>query len=102
MLQAVYADMAFSCAEAMLKSFQDQEDVTNIAILTKDMDMQEALIISDSPEPQIVRVEAKYSRKQKKIEIEVISVSNKGQTDKVHAKTTVVFDDYQTEKQNLH
>ena len=102
MLQAVYADMAFSCAEAILKTFQNQEDVTNTAILVNDVDMQEALIISDSPEPQIVRVEAKYSQKQKKIEIEIKSASNGGQTDKVHAKATVVFDDRQREKQNLH
>lgn len=100
MPQAVYADMAFSCAEAILKSFQSQEDVTNTAILVKEMDMQEALIINDSPEPQIVRVGAKYSRKQKKVEIEISSASN-GQTEKVHAKTTVVFDDHQREKQNL-
>ena len=100
MLQAVYADMAFSCAEAILKSFHSQAEVTNTAILLKDMDMQEALIISDGPEPQIVRVGAKYSRKQKKVEIEISSDSN-GQTEKVHAKTTVLFDDHQREKQNL-
>ena len=102
MLQAVYADMAVSCAEAILKSFQDQEDVTNTAILVKDMDMQESLIISHSPEPQIIKVEAKYSRKQKKVEIEISSASDKGQTKKVHAKATVVFDDLQREKRNLH
>ena len=100
MLQAVYADMAFSCAEAILKSFQSQAEVTNTAILLKDMDMQEALIISDGPEPQIVRVGAKYSRKQKKVEIEISSDSN-GKTEKVHARTTVLFDDHQREKQNL-
>ena len=100
MLQAVYADMAFSCAEAILKCFQSQAEVTNTAILVKDMDMQEALIISDGPEPQIVRIGAKYSRKQKKVEIEISSNSN-GQTEKVHAKTTVIFDDHQREKQNL-
>ena len=100
MLQAVYADMAFSCAEAILKSFQSQAEVANTAILLKDMDMQEALIISDGPEPQIVRVGAKYSRKQKKVEIEISSDSN-GKTEKVHAKTTVLFDDHQREKQNL-
>lgn len=102
MLQAVYADMAFSCAEAILKTFQGQEDITNTAILVNDMDMQEALIISDSTEPQIVRVEAKYSQKQKKIEIEIKSASNGGQTYKVHAKATMVFNDRQQEKQNLH
>ena len=102
MLQALYADMAFSCAEAILKTFQGQEDVTNIAILVKDIDMQEALIINDSPEPQIVRVEAKYYQKQKKVEVEIKSTGNGGQTDKLHAKTTVVFDDRQREKQNLH
>lgn len=102
MLQAVYADMAFSCAEAILKSFQDPQDMTNTAILVNDMDMQEALIINDSPEPQIVRVEAKYSRKQNNVQIEISSAGNKGQTDKVHAKATVVFGDHQREKQNLH
>ena len=43
--------MAFSCAEAILKSFEDQKDVANTVILVKDMDMQEALIINDSSEP---------------------------------------------------
>ena len=101
MLQAVYADMAFSCAKAILKTFHDEENVTNTAILVNDMDMQEALVISDSPEPQIVRIEAKYSQKQKKVEIEIKSASNGGQTYKVHAKATVVFDDRRQEKQNL-
>ncbi|KAL8738678.1 MAG: hypothetical protein Q9181_000562 [Wetmoreana brouardii] len=96
---AVYADMAFSCAESILKSFQ--EEVANTAILVKDMDMQEALIINDSSEPQIVRIEAKYSRKQKRVEIEISSAINVGQT-KVHAKVNVVFDDQQREKQHLH
>ena len=94
--------MAFSCAEAILKSFEDQKDVANTAILVKDMDMQEALIINDSPEPQIVRVQGKYSRKQKKVEIEICSASNKGQAEKVHAKATVVFGDRQGEKQDLY
>ena len=98
MLQAVYADMAYSVAEAILKSFQSKEDVAKTAILVKDMDMQEGLIISDDPDPQIIRIGAKYSRKQKKVEIEISSASN----NKVHAKATVVFDDRQREKQNLH
>lgn len=51
MLQAVYADMAFTCAEAILKTFQAKKDVNNTAILVENMDMQEALIIGDSSEP---------------------------------------------------
>lgn len=99
MLQAVYADMAFSCAESILKYFQG--DATNTAILIKDLDMQEALIINDTPEPQIVRIDAKCSWKQKKVEVEISSVDNKGQPGKVHAKTTVVFDDLHQQKQSL-
>ena len=92
--------MAFSCAESILKSLQ--EDVTNTAILVRDMDMQEALIINDSPGPQIVTIEAKYSRKQKTVEIEISSASNKEQTKKVHAKVNVALNDRQREKQNIH
>ena len=91
--------MAFSCAQSILKSLQ--ADVTNTALLVKDMDMQEALIINDSQEPQIVRIEAKYSRKQRRVEIQISSAGKEGQTNKVHAKVNVVFDDLQREKQNL-
>ena len=94
--------MAFSCGEAILKSFQGQEAVKNTAIIIKDMDMQEALIINDSPEPQIVKIKANYFRKQKKVEVDISSASNEGQTKKIHAKATVVFEDGQAEKKNLH
>lgn len=100
MLQPVYADMASSCAEAILKYFQG--DITNTAILVNHLDMQEALIINDTPEPQMVRIEANCLWKQKKVEVEISSVDNKGQTGKVHAKATVVFADRQREQQSLH
>lgn len=91
--------MVASCAKSILKYFQ--KDSTNTAILIKDMDMQEAITINDSPEPQIVRIEANCVWKQKKVQVEVSSADSKGKLRKVHAKATVVFDDHQRELQNL-
>ena len=99
MLQAVYADMAFSCAESILKCFQG--DATNTAILVNNLDMQEALIINDTPEPQMVRIEANCLWKQQKVEVEISSPDSKGQTGKVHATATVVFGDRNQEQQSL-
>ena len=84
--------MAVSCAEAILKYFK--EDLAKTAILIKDLDMQESMVINDSPEPQIMKIQGKYHRKQKKVEIVISST-------KVHATATVVFADLQQERQNL-
>lgn len=91
--------MAVSCAKSILKCFQD--DATNTAILIKDMDMQEALMIKDSSEPQIVRIEAKGDWQQKNVEVEISSAESNGKLRKVHAKATVAFDDRQRELQTL-
>lgn len=89
--------MAYSCAASIMKHFQ--EDLKKTAILVKDMDMQEALIINDNAEPQIVRIDAKYARKQKKIEIEISSAQ--GHSTKLHAKVNIVFGDRLKEVQAL-
>ena len=90
--------MAFSCAKSILECFQD--DTTKTAIVIKDMDIQEALIINDTPEPQIVRIKANCVWQQKKVEVAISSTDSKG-LHKFHAKATVVFNDYQKELQNL-
>ena len=97
-MQSAYADMAYSCAESMFKHFQ--EDPNKTAILIKDMDMQEALIINDTPEPQLIKIDAKYARKQRKVEIEISSAQ--GHITKLHAKVNIVFGDRQREIQNLN
>lgn len=91
--------MAFSCAKWILECFQG--DTTTTAILIKDMDMQEGLIINDNPEPQIVRIEANCVWQQKKVEVAISSSDSKGQK-KLHAKASVVFDDLHSEQQHLH
>lgn len=91
--------MAVSCAKSILKCYQD--DTANTAILINDMDMQEALIVSDIPEPQIVRIEANCVWHQKKVDIAISSADDKSKNRKVHAKTTVVFVDLQKEQQKL-
>ena len=91
--------MAVSCAKSILKCFQD--DTTNTAILIMNMDMQEALVINDSPEPQVVRIEANGSWQQKKVDVEISSADSKGQMRKIHATATVTFGDRQHEQQNL-
>ena len=91
--------MAISCAKSILKCYQD--DTANTAILIKDMDMQEALIVSDIPEPQLVRVEANCVWHEKKVDIAICSADHNGKNSKVHAKATVVFVDHQKEQQNL-
>lgn len=91
--------MASACAEAILKCFQG--DTTKTAILVNHLDMQEALIINDTPEPQMVRIEANCVWKEKKVEVEICSIDNKGQAGKVHAKATVVFEDRHQEQQSL-
>ena len=96
MLQSVYADMAVSSAKFILKYYQD--DTTNTAVLIKNMDMQESLTISDAADPQIIQIEANCVWKQKKVEIVIRSVDNKGQFSKVHAKSTVAFADRQQEQ----
>lgn len=96
--QSAYSDMAYSCAESILKHFQ--QDLTNTAILIKDMDMQEALIISDKSEPQVIKIDAKYDRKVSKIEVEISS--GQGTVTKLHAKVNIVFGDRQKELQALH
>lgn len=90
--------MAYSCATSILKHFN--EDANKTAILLKDMDMQEALIINDNPEPQIIKVDAKYAQKQRKVEIEISS--DQGRITKLHAKVNVVFGDRQKELGLLH
>lgn len=87
-----------SCAKSILECFQD--DTANTAIMIKDMDMQEALRINDTPEPQIVRIEANCVWQQKKVEVTISSPDGKGKST-VHATATVVFGDYQREQQNL-
>lgn len=96
----VYADMASSCAESIFKCFQG--DANNTAFLVNHLDMQEALIINDTPEPQMVRIEATCVWKQKKVDVVISSIDSKGQTGKCHAKATVVFDDRHREQQSLH
>ena len=91
---AVYADMVMSCAQSILKCLGDDAgDATTI----KNLDMQEALIINDTPEPQIVKIEAKCARKQKTVQVEISSPGTK----KVHAKATVEFVHSQQEQQKL-
>ncbi|KAG8525581.1 putative secondary metabolism biosynthetic enzyme [Bacidia gigantensis] len=91
--------MASACAESIYKHFQT--DLTDTTILVKAMDMQESLIITDGPAPQIMRIDAKYSQKSKNIEIQITSGGKDGQPTKMHAKTTVVLNDVQKEKKDL-
>lgn len=63
--------------------------------------MQEALIINDSTEPQLVRIEANCDWQQKKVEVEISSADSKGKMRKTHAKATIVFDDHQRELKTL-
>ncbi|KAL8825773.1 MAG: hypothetical protein Q9191_004205, partial [Dirinaria sp. TL-2023a] len=94
---AVYADMAVSAAKKILECFLD--DTADTTLIIKDMDMQEAMIINDSPEPQIIRIEANCIWKEKKVEVQICS--GKDQTAKFHAKATVVFADRKQEQQIL-
>ena len=96
-LQAVYADMAVSAGKKILDCFQD--DTSDTTVLIKNMDMQEAMIINDTPEPQIIRIEANCIWKEKKVEVQICS--GKDQTAKFHAKATIVFGERQREQQNL-
>lgn len=91
--------MAISCAKSILKCYV--EDTANTAVLIKDMDMQDAMIVSDSSEPQIIRIEANCDWHQKKVDVAICSADHKGPSGKVHAKATVVFVDLQKEQQNL-
>ena len=75
------------------------EDVNKTAILVQNMDMQEALTINDSPEPQNIRIDAKYAKKQRKVEIEISSAQ--GKTTKLHAKVDVVFEDRHKQIESL-
>ena len=59
--------------------------------------MQESLIIKDTPEPQIIKIEAKGSRRQNKIQVEISTPSTK----KAHAKATVEFVNRKQEQQKL-
>ena len=63
------------------------------------MDMQEALTINDSSEPQNIRISAKYAKKQRKVEIEISSAQ--GKTTKLHAKVDVVFEDRHKQIESL-
>ncbi|MCJ1475042.1 hypothetical protein MMC13_003702 [Lambiella insularis] len=96
---SVYADMAQSCAKSALKCFQD--DASNIALVLKDMDMQESIIISDTAETQLVRMGVHCIWQQRKVEVEIKSADSKGQFNKIHAKATVVFADRKQEQQML-
>lgn len=99
MLQAVYAEMAVSCAKTILGCFQ--ADTSQTAILVQDMDMQEGLIINESPNPQLVRIVADCVWKEKKVSVEISSIGEKGQMLKLHAKATVAFEDRKGKQQEL-
>lgn len=91
--------MAVSGAKAVLSCFQD--DTANTAVLIKDMDMQESLTINDTEGPQLIRVGLHCIWAQKKVEVEIKSVDNKGKFSKLHAKAVVVFADRQQEQKML-
>ncbi|KAL8929785.1 MAG: hypothetical protein Q9208_000929 [Pyrenodesmia sp. 3 TL-2023] len=96
---AVYAEMAVSCAKTILGCFQ--ADTSQTAILVQDMDMQEGLIINESPNPQLVRIVADCVWKERKVSVEISSIGEKGQMLKLHAKATVAFEDRKGKQQEL-
>ena len=84
-----------SCAQSIRKCLVNDEGDT--AAIIKNLDIQETLVINDTSEPQIIKIEAKGSRRQNKIQIEISTPATK----KAHAKATVEFVDRQQEQQKL-